>query len=145
VRVELAQLLARTDRASDGVTLLEDGVKRAPESVPAREALLRAYLAIDNLKGASGVAEELKRRQPQSAIGFYYAGLIASREKRLEESQAEFESALKLQPHRLDVLTSLVQVQMSRGAHDAAIGRVQAALGQEPNNVGLLNLLGELY
>jgi tetratricopeptide (TPR) repeat protein len=127
------------------VTLLEETVKRLPDDAPAREGLVRAYWAAGNLQGARAAAEELKSRQPQSAAGFYYAGLVAAQEKRLDESQSNFESALRLQPHRVDVLTSLARVEVARGAYAAAIGRVQTALEQDPKNVELLNLLGELY
>src|SRR5581483_12221537 len=54
-------------------------------------------------------------------------------------------SALKLQPDRLDVLTALVEVEMSQGASDAAVGTSQTALERDPKNVQLLNMLGALY
>jgi tetratricopeptide (TPR) repeat protein len=145
VRLELAQLLARTDRAAQGVILLEETVKRLPDNAAAREGLVRAYLAAGNLQAARAAAEELKTREPQSAAGFYYAGLVAVQEKRLDEGQSNFESALKLQPRRLDVLTALTRVEVSRGAYPAATGRLQAALEQDPHSVELLDLLGGLY
>jgi tetratricopeptide (TPR) repeat protein len=145
VAVELAQLLAQTERAPQGMSLLEETVKHLPDNAPAREGLIRAYLAAGKLQDARAVAEELKARQPQSAAGFYYAGLVAVQEKHLDESQNNFESALKLQPHRLDVLTALARVEVSRGAYDAALHRVQAALEQDPQNAELQNLLGGLY
>jgi tetratricopeptide (TPR) repeat protein len=116
-----------------------------PDNTAAGEALVGAYLAVGNLQAARDSAEHLKLRQPQSAGGFYYAALIAAQEKRWDESQADFESALKLQPHRMDVLNSFVRVQVSREAYDAAIGKVQATLERDPKNAELLNLLGELY
>lgn len=145
VRIELAQLLVRTDRSSQAQTLLEETAQRFPANLPAREALVETYLTGGNLQSARGAAEEIKRLQPQSAAGFYYAGLIAAREKRLDESQTNFESALRLQPRRMDVLASLLQVQVSRGAYDAAIGRVRTMLEQAPHDAELMNLLGEVY
>jgi tetratricopeptide (TPR) repeat protein len=145
VRVELAQLLARMDRPAQGVTLLEDTVKFLPDNMPAREALIGAYLATGDLQGARTAAEEMKVRQPQSAAGFYYAGLVAAQEKRLDASKTNFESALKLEPRRVDVLSALVRIEVARGAYAAAVSRVQAAIAQDTGNVGLLELLGALY
>lgn len=145
VRLELAQLLARTDRMPQSVALLEETVKLLPDNLPAREGLIRGYLAAGNVPAAKAAAEELKVRQPQSAAGFYYAGLVAVREKRLADAETSFASALKSQPGRRDVLDSLVRVQVARGSYDAAIGTVRTALEQDSNNVELLNLLGELY
>jgi len=145
VRVELAQLLARTDRVPQSVSLLEETVTRLPDNLVAREALLRQYLAAGNLQAAKTSAEDLKSRLPQSAAGFYYSGLVAVREKRLADAETEFAHALALPPRRRDVLDSLVRVQVARGSHDAAITTVRTALEQDSNNVELLNLLGELY
>jgi tetratricopeptide (TPR) repeat protein len=145
VRIELAQVLGRTDRMSQGVTLLEETVQRLPDDTAAREELVRAYMAVGNLQDARAGVEELKTRQPQSAAGFYYAGMIAAREKRLDESESNFARALELQPQRLDVLDSLARVRMARGEYAAAIAAVQGALEGDPNKVELLNLLGELY
>ena len=165
VRIELAQLLTRTDRSSQGITLLEGTVKLLPDDVAAREALTKGYLAAGNLQGAHDSAEELKKRQPQSAAGFYYAGLVAAQQRHFEESQNEFESALRLQPlgggqnaghgggapnqdsrlHRPDVLSSLARVEVLRGHPDAAVARVQKELEEDPKNVQLLNLLGEMF
>jgi tetratricopeptide (TPR) repeat protein len=143
VRVELAQLLARTERATQGIALLEETVTRLPDDARAREGLIRAYIDTGDLQSARAAAEELKARQPQSVAGFYYAGLIAARQKR--ESRNDFESALKLQPRRLDVLAALTRIEVARGSYDAAIGRVETALEQDPKNADLLDLLGGLY
>ena len=145
VRLELAQLLLQTDRGSEAVILLQDAVNRAPDDVATREALIRAYLAQKDYAAARNAAEELKRQQPGSAAGYYFAGLIAGQQRHLEDSQRELESALRLQPNALDVMRSLARVEVARGATDAAIARVQTASAADPANAGLLNLLGELY
>jgi len=145
IRIELAQLLARTERGPQAVSLLEETVAAIPDNSAVREALVQAYLAAGSLQQAGAAADEMKLRQPQSAAGFYYSGVVAAREKRWDASQQDLDTALKLQPARLDVLTTWVQVQVAKGAGDAAINKVQAVLDRDPRNVDLLNLLGELY
>jgi len=145
IRIELAQLLTRTERAPQALALLEETVKVIPNDLAAREALVKACLAAGNMQEAGALADDLKARQPRSAAGFYYAGLIAAREKRWDASQQELETALKLQPGRFEVLTTWVQVQVARGTPDAALSKVQAAVDADPHNVDLLNLLGELH
>jgi predicted Zn-dependent protease len=145
VRVELAQLFSQTDRAGQAVTLLEETVKRAPDDLAAHEALIKAYLGTGNLQGAREGAEFLQQNHGQSAGGFYYAGLVAAEEKHLDESQRDFETALRLQPDRIEVLNALVRIMSLRGAYDAAITTVRATLERSPQNVDLPNMLGELY
>jgi len=145
VRIELAQLLSQTGRLPQAVTVLEATVNLLPDNVQARAGLIRAYLAAGNQQGARAAAQELKARQPQSAEGFYYAGIVAAQDKRLEESQNNLDKAHELQPDRMDVVGALVKVEVARGSYDAAIATLQGALGRAPNNAGLLNLLGEVY
>lgn len=145
LRVELAQLLSQTNRASQAVTLLEETVEGAPDDLAAREMLVKAYLGVGNLQGARAGAQYLQEHQPKSAGGFYYAGLIAAEEKHLDESQRDLQTALELEPQRMEVLGALVRVLTARGAYDTAITTVKAALERAPANVELPNLLGELY
>jgi tetratricopeptide (TPR) repeat protein len=116
-----------------------------PDNIQVREALIKIYLQKRDLAAARAAADELKSRQPNSAVGFYYVGLLAAQEKHLEEAQKNLERAHDLQPHLWDVLIALLKVQTARGSYDAAIGTVQAAIGQDSNNARLLELLGGLY
>jgi len=145
VRLELAQLLLQTDRGPESVTLLQEAVNHAPDDIATRESLIRAYLSQKDYAAARDAAEDLKHRKPESAAGYFFAGLIAGQQKHLEESQKELESALKMQPKALDIMSALARVELARGAADAALARVQAASAADPANAGLLNLLGELY
>ncbi len=144
IRIQLAQFLGQTGRADQSVTLLEETVKRAPDNLPAREALVRAYVADRKMEQASAAAEELKVQRPQWAGGYYLAGMIAAQSKDLEASEKDFERALELRPGDLEVLSTLSRVDFARGRPDQAVRRVQAAVSSDPNNAGLLNLLGGL-
>lgn len=144
IRIQLAQLLAQTGRADQSVVLLEETVKRVPDNVPAREALVRAYLADHKMEAAKSAAEELKVLRPQWMGGYYLAGLIAAQTKDLEESEHDFERALQLRPGDLEVLSTLSRLDAARGMSDKAVRRVRSALSTDPNNVGILNLLGGL-
>lgn len=145
VRVDLARLLAATDRRPESITLLEETVKLLPNDPAPREQLILAYLSNGNLTGARSAAEYLQEHAPSSAAGFYYAGLIAEREKRWDESSRDLEKALSLQPHNLETLTALTRIDVERGAFESGVKRLRSALDQDPNNISLVNLLGGLY
>ncbi|HWW78038.1 MAG TPA: tetratricopeptide repeat protein [Steroidobacteraceae bacterium] len=145
VRIELAQFLTQTDRASQAVTLLEETVHNTPDAWEAREALIRAYIANKDLSAASAEAENLKRLRPSSTEGYYLAGLIAHDEGRPDDSEKNLERALELQPTSLDILTSLTRFSLDRGRDAAAIARLRRAVERDPDNVQLLDLLGVTY
>jgi Flp pilus assembly protein TadD len=127
------------------VTLLEDTVRGAPQDPQAREALVRAYMADHELPAARKAAEDFKTLRPDSAEGYYLAGLIAHDDGRVEESEKNFEHALELQPGSLDILTSLTQLDLERGGNALAVARLQHLLSRDPGNARLLDLLGGTY
>jgi tetratricopeptide (TPR) repeat protein len=144
-RLELAQLLGQTERSAEGLTLLEETVQRFPDSVPARETLIRAYLSKNDLPAAKAAAADLVSHQPKSAVGFLYAGIVAGEEKHFDESEKDLEHALELQPNAFAILSAFSQLEASRGRYDVAIEKVQASVAQVPNDAQLSDLLGALY
>jgi tetratricopeptide (TPR) repeat protein len=146
-RVDLAQLLARTRRGPEAITLLEDTVKATPGAAgtPARTALVLAYLAKPDLPAARTAAEEVEDSQPQLAIGPHLSGVVAQAQGRAEDAQRKFEHALQLQPYETDALTALARLELRRGQDAQAIALARDATDHAPANAPAHNLLGELY
>ena len=147
VRVDLAQLLARTRRLDQAVALLEETVRAAPGAggAVARRALVLAYLAKPDLPAARTAAEDLKTLRPELPSGYYLAGLVAQQQQRSADAQREFEHALQLAPTSTDALSALARLYVERGQSAAAVELVRNALERAPTNPTLNNLLGELY
>ena len=145
VRVELAQVYAQTQRLEQAATLLEQTVRAAPNAPEPREALVRVYLAEHDLAAARTAAEDLKTLRPDSASGFYLAGLAAREDKRDEDSRKNLEHALELQPMAIDALTALVTLDLAQGHGAQAVARVHAVVDRDPKNALAQNLLGEMY
>jgi predicted Zn-dependent protease len=145
VRIEFAQFLLLTDRPSQAVNLLEETLRNEPDDPRAREVLIRAYLAERDLSAARSAAEELKKRHPDSAEGYYLAGLIAHDENRPDDSEKNLARALELRPASLDILTLLTRSNLERGRNAVAVARLVRLLDQDSNNVQWLDLLGDTY
>lgn len=144
VQVDLGQLLTRTQRAEQAVTLLEGTVKDNPSMLAARTALIEAYLSKGDLAAARGAAEQLESQRPELPVGWYLAGLIAERQHRLEDAQREFESALQARPSDRDALAALARVEIAGGHSAQALALVRGAIERSPANAELHELLGEL-
>jgi tetratricopeptide (TPR) repeat protein len=145
VRIDLSQVLLQTDRPAQAVLLLEETAKRVPQDPQVSMALVRAYLADRNLSQARAAAEGLKARYPDSANGYYLAGLVAHEEKRADDAQKNLERALELEPTSSDALTALTRYSLERGHAAVAITRLQSALEHDPKNVEFMFLLGGAY
>jgi tetratricopeptide (TPR) repeat protein len=146
-RIDLAELLLRTGRTNDAISLLLETIRSLPlrPGTPARVALVHADLAQGDLSAARAAAEELKKLRPEIAAGPYLAGLVAQQQKRLDEAQREFEHALQVEPRATDALSALAHLELERGHADEAIELVRAALERSPRDAVTQNLLGEVY
>jgi len=145
VRVDLAELLMRTDRAEEAATLLEETMKANPAASDARTALIRVYVAKGDLRAARAAAEQLESERPDLAAGWYLGGLIAERQHRSDDAERELEHATRLEPSGTDALTALARLQLSRGRGAQALALVRAAVQRMPGNAAAHELLGELY
>lgn len=144
IAIELGQLLTGSGRAAQAVTLLENAVRRMPQDVPARAALVQAYVTDKDLKAAATAVTDLKTLAPQAATGYYLAGLIAQSEGKLADSEREFEAALERTPGAADALTALARSMLASGRAAQAEERVRKAITQNPADAPAHNLLGEL-
>lgn len=145
LRVDLAQLLLRTQRADQAVTTLEEVVRTAPADVAARTELVRAYLAKQDFDNARKSAQDLKTLEPKSGEGWYYAGLAAVGQKKVDEAQKELLQALEMQPQATGPLGTLTRLYVGLGQTQKAVDLVKAQSQKDPSNAQTLNLLGELY
>ena len=145
VTAALAQFLARTGRAEEAVIQLEAVVHRIPDNVPIREELIRAYLAKHDLAAARTAAESLQMVSGGQLSGFYFAGLVAHQQNRLDDAAKELQRALELKADSIDVLAELTRIDLARNQGAAAVARLAERVRREPQNVALLNLLGQTY
>jgi tetratricopeptide (TPR) repeat protein len=145
IRIDYALLLLQSQRAEQAVAILEESVRRSPADAEARESLVKAYLAKQDLQAAHKANDDLITLQPRNAMAAYLDGIIAQRQNRLEDGEKAFRRALELSPGAIDALAGLSTLQLQRGDSVAAIANVRSVIDKEPNNAGTRNLLGELY
>jgi tetratricopeptide (TPR) repeat protein len=144
-RVEVATHLAQSNRVDQAITVLKEGVRRAPQSEPLQIALIKACSSKGDWGCAHDAAEALKTTYPQSPNGSYFAGMIALQQKHFDDAAKELEHALELKPHAIETLVALVQLERARSKPAAAVARVQSVIHDDPANPPAVNLLGELY
>jgi len=145
LRIELAKLLLRAKRPDQAIALLEDKAHDVTNNAVALDALARAYLDKQDFDNAGGIADRLKTLQPQSAEGFYLAGIAAQGRRNSAEAHQQFEKALALQPQAMDALSALARLELAEGHAARAIALVKGTTEHQAPNAFALNLLGELY
>jgi tetratricopeptide (TPR) repeat protein len=144
IRVELAQLLAQTQRVDQAIALTEETVTAEPNDLPARETLARLYLGANQLERARAASEDLKTLRPDLAAGYYLAGVVAAAQKRNADARSELGRAVELQPSAIDALAALTRLDLAEGHLKEATARAAAVVAKETTNAPAHNLLGEL-
>jgi cellulose synthase operon protein C len=143
--LELTHLLVKSGHADQAVKLLEPAVHDAPQDFGLREELTRAYLVKGDYAAASTAAENLKTLRPDNPTGYYLAGVAAAREGHSDEAARELQHALDVEPHAVDALATLVQLELAGGQTNRAIAAAKAVADRDPSYSFPLNVLGELY
>jgi Flp pilus assembly protein TadD len=145
VRMNLAVLLAQTQRTDQAVSLLEETVQKLPTNAVVRMALIRTYLQARNFSAARTAAEDLKTLRPKDASGYYLAALAEEGAGKPDAAEHELDRALELQPDTVDVMTELVHISAMRGKVAQVLPRVQDLVQRSASDAAAVNLLGEVY
>jgi tetratricopeptide (TPR) repeat protein len=145
LRIELARFLTASARAEQAIDLLNDTVRIAPKDPRPREMLVRTYLAKSDLPSARSAADDLKTLLPDAAAPAFLAGIVAERQKRLDDAQKEYERALAIQPWAFDVISSLARLEVVRHEEAQAIALVKSAAEHDPKSPLPHGLLGDIY
>jgi Flp pilus assembly protein TadD len=143
--VELGRLLIELRQPDQAIAALEHAVALAPSDEKLRTELTQAYLDKRDFVNALSSARELQTLHPDSAAGFYLAGLAAVGERQLDEAQQSLQQAHAMQPGAYDTLSALARLEVARGHLGDAIELVQSACQRNAADARALNLLGELY
>ncbi len=148
----LAELYAKTGRIRDAVLEAQDLLKRDPNNVEARKLLGRIYLrslgdlqsgtqSTEVLKRAIEQYEQIVRLEPDNVDDHLLLGRLYRLNNELQKAEAEFKTAVKLQPYSEEAVTTLAYLYNEQGNSAKALqllgnitggdrtGRLYAALG----------------
>ena len=122
----LAELYAKTGRIRDAVQEAQDILKRDPNNLEAHKLLGRIYLrslgdmqsgsGSDNvLKAAIDQYEQILKIEPDNADDHLLLGRLYQLNKNLRKAEAEFKTAIKLQPDSEEAITTLALLYNDEG------------------------------
>ncbi len=151
----LAELYAKTGRIRDAVQEAQDILKRDPNNLEAHKLLGRIYLrSLGDLQSGSGSESVLKaaieqyeqilKIEPDNSDDHLLLGRLYQLNKDLRKAEAEFKTAIKLQPDSEEAITTLALLYNDEG--DAA--RAAETLSSVPDSARsgkLYSALGYTY
>lgn len=144
IRLQLGQLLAPTDAAA-ALAQYREVLKREPGNPPALEAIFRVHAAKRDWVAAQATLAQLRKHQPDAALGYYLTGLLAQMRGEYAASVAPLEAALARAPDAGDALATLVRSYLAQQQTTQARDRLQKSIAAAPGNPVAHALLGEVY
>jgi tetratricopeptide (TPR) repeat protein len=151
----LAELYVKTGRIRDAVVEAQDILKRDPNNLEAHKLLGRIYLkSLGDIQAGSGSQDMLKRAieqyeeivkiQPDSVDDHLLLGRLYRINNDLQKAEAEFKTAVKLDPNSEEAVTTLAYLYNEEGDSKRAV-QVLSAIPDVARSAKLYSALGFTY
>jgi tetratricopeptide (TPR) repeat protein len=152
----LAELYAKTGRIRDAVLEAQDILKRDPNNLEAHKLLGRIYLRSlgdmqSNSSGSGNVLklaieqyEQIIKIEPDNVDDHLLLGRLYRLDNELQKAEAEFKTAVKLQPDSEEAVTTLAYLYNEEGDTTRAV-QVLGAVPDASRSAKLYSALGYTY
>jgi tetratricopeptide (TPR) repeat protein len=143
-RLDLVKLLIQIGKPEQAKPIVEVLIKQQPDNVEALDAQFKIAVAENDLAAAKAAADAIVATNPKLALGFFYQGAIAERDKRPEDAIRLYTAALDIQPEATEPLQSLTRALASQNRVPEALKRLDESATRSPKSYFAPNLKGEL-
>lgn len=151
----LAELYVKTGRIRDAVLQCQDIIKRDPNNLEAHKLLGRIYLrSLGDMPGGTGSDnvlklaieqyEEIIKLEPNSVDDHLLLGRLYRADTDLQKAEAEFKTAVKLDPSSEEAVTTLAMLYTDEGDSAHAL-QVLASVPDSARSAKLYSALGAAY
>ncbi|HWW84753.1 MAG TPA: tetratricopeptide repeat protein [Vicinamibacterales bacterium] len=141
-----AQALRHNGQADQGITLLEEQLKKHVDDPSAYIALAQLYLDVERGGEAVRVLHTAQEKFPSDNTVAFELGAAFDKQKNFSDAEAAFHQVLARDPDNGPALNYLGYMLADRGERlDESVGYLKKALQLEPENGSYLDSLGWAY
>jgi tetratricopeptide (TPR) repeat protein len=141
-----ARALRFAGKPEQGISLLEEAVKKHADEPTAYVALAQVYADADRGAQAVKLLQEAQAKFPSDTAVTFELGAAFDKQKKFAESEAAFRQLLARDPENAAALNYLGYMLAERGERlDESVTFVKKALQLEPENGSFLDSLGWAY
>ncbi|MBI3441422.1 MAG: tetratricopeptide repeat protein [Proteobacteria bacterium] len=144
-RLALASYYARSKDYDGALKQVDEALKISPNDLNALLARAGLMAGKGDAKGAESALEKVKAEHPDNPVGYYQLGQFFLSQKKYDNAIREFEAALKKTKDTFQILTAIVNTNVSRGKPDKAVARLNEIIKGSPDHIFAHELLGEVY
>jgi len=137
----LIELYGKEEQAEKGRKLLDDELKKAPDSPPVHLLVATADVRAGKLEDAIQQYEWLKANDPRSLQTYLSLGDAYSLKGDLKNSLASYQRAREMAPNDPDVIAKIAYLESTSGQYKEAIANLQRQLVLNPEDMIAMNNL----
>ncbi|MCG3189991.1 MAG: Beta-barrel assembly-enhancing protease [Burkholderiaceae bacterium] len=143
--VAAASLQERTGRVDEAVKTLRRAIAANPAARDPAVALVSLYLRRKDAAAALSVAQEAVARTPDEMSLVMLLGMVQEAAGSNREALRTLTALVLKEPHAVEPMVRLAQLQMRQRDFDGAVKTMQRALDRAPQNESVARDLADLY
>ena len=144
LRLDLARLLARTNRSDQALPMLQKLATEQPDNRAVLEELFGAQMARKDNVAAKKTAALMAAAKAGQPAGNYMTGMAELAEGKTDAARNAFERALELSPASAEPVAALVRLDLMQKKPEQAVARLDKLLTESPSNPTLINMRAEV-
>jgi tetratricopeptide (TPR) repeat protein len=139
--VEQANELARENKFSEALELLQQALGKNPQNGFAYSQQAKIYFSMHDAQKASEAIGKALAIQPFQPDFLYVAGVIAEQAGKQDEALAAFEKVTQVNPKEADAYFEIGKIRLQQGDRVAALVAFRQAVALDPNDPEYLRAL----
>jgi tetratricopeptide (TPR) repeat protein len=144
VRMDLAKLLIDLGKPEQAKPVVAELVRQQPNNLDALSAQFQISVASKDFDSAKLAADAIVATSPKLGIGYYYQGMLAEKEQRLDDAIRLYSAALEQQPAATDLLEAVTRVLVSAKRVPEALKRLDDVAARYPTSAVPFNIKGQI-
>lgn len=108
------------------------------------KTLFDLQIASKDYSGAKETAERIKLASKDNPLGYYLSGVLLQSEKKFDEAEKEYLTALDKNPRANEPLSGLIKLYLGQRKIDKALAYLDGMIKKDPKYLVPYNLRGEL-
>jgi tetratricopeptide (TPR) repeat protein len=143
-RLDLAQLLMQLGKPEQAKPVIDELVKQEPSNFAAQDAEFRIASATKDVASATAAANAMVALEPKRAIGYFYQGVAAESQKKMDDALRLYRQALEVQPDAEEPLRAVARVLTVMNRLPEALALLDEAAVRNPKLPFPSNIKGEI-
>jgi tetratricopeptide (TPR) repeat protein len=144
--IQMGNLRLAQKQYNEAEKAYQQGLEHDPTSADSLAGLMNTYLSQKQTDKAIAAANAQIGKVPNSSAFYDLLGTILFNQKKdMNGAEAALKKSCELDKNNADALLKLGQVQVAKGSTEEAIATYQNSLKDNPREVSLYILMGELY